>query len=350
MGKQNFILRHASGLVQLCIWGLLCSIPLLFVLQGYGTFFDLIMSWLEPIGFMMVVFYLNYWLFVPKFMFRHKKKMFFLSNILLQVLLSGVVLLIINADYHGSLREITLELTVLTIMMICSFSMFVFAALALRSMQRNSHLERRQRLQNEELARMETERLKAQLNPHFIFNSLNNISALVEINPENARDAISRLSSLMRYVLEQGGIQFVPLNSELDFIRDYIALMNLRYTDSLTIDVDFPPKETVEAVNLPPMLFISLVENAFKHGASSTTKSHISVALKVDSAVRFSVENTLLPSARRNAVPGHGVGIDNLTRRLNIIYPGSHTITHGALIHKGVYRAEITLPLNNQSL
>lgn len=347
MENRSFLSRHSSGLAQLCIWGLLFSIPMLFVVQGYGGIVELMVSWLEPIGFMMAVFYLNYWIFVPKFLFRHRKKWFFISNILLQLLLVAVVLFIINIDYQGSLRDITLEITVMSILMICSFTMFVFVALALRGMQRNQYLEHKQLLQNEELARMETERLKAQLNPHFIFNSLNNISALVEINPENARDAISRLSFLMRYVLEQGGIQFVPLNSELDFIRDYIALMSLRYTDSLTIVTDFPPTESTAKLNVPPMLFISLVENAFKHGASSTTKSFIKVSLRVDDAVRFRVENTLLPPSHSKSAPGHGVGLDNLTRRLNILFPESHSITHGADKKNGSYLAEITIPRNN---
>lgn len=345
MDDRNFLSRHISGIVQIYLWGLLFSIPILFAMWGYGSLGRLLLSWIQPIGFMMVVFYLNYWIFVPKLLFRHKKASFLLSNTALYALLTVIVIIYL---YLAGTNVVIVEIVVFSLSMIVCFSMFTFAAMALRSIQRFSQLEYKQLQHSEELARMETERLKDQLNPHFIFNSLNNISALVELSPEKAREAISRLSFMMRHVLEQGGTQFVPLNNELKFLSDYIELMHLRYTDNLSVEVSFPPEESIEAVNVPPMLYISLVENAFKHGASSVTKSLIKVSLTVDDEVVFTVENTLLPDTKRGKLPSHGVGLSNLTRRLEIIYPGSHNLTYGPdPSNPGTYKACIKLPRNN---
>ncbi len=114
------------------------------------------------------------------------------------------------------------------------------------------------------------------------------------------------------------------------------------------MEVSFPSAESIEAVNVPPMLYISLVENAFKHGASSVTRSDIRVSLSVGKEIVFTVENTLLPISKKGGLPSHGVGLSNLTRRLEIIYPGMETLSYGAVGPEGkIYKASITLPRNN---
>ena len=110
------------------------------------------------------------------------------------------------------------------------------------------------------------EYLRYQINPHFFMNTLNNIHALVDIDPEKAKDTILELSKMMRFVLYEGNKQSVPLVRELDFIRHYITLMQLRYTDKVRIILDLPT-ETPDHT-LPPLILISFVENAFKHGVS----------------------------------------------------------------------------------
>lgn len=344
---KNFFSRHASGLVQIAIWSILASIPVLFWLQEMGDFWELFLGWMIPIGASMVIFYSNYWLFVPRFLFRKKKTAFFLLN---TVLILGVVsaFMFFSIEVNSILDgKLLLTVVIAVLVQSVSFGIFVFVAIALRSMQRNKALETEQLRQKEELARMETERLKDQLNPHFIFNSLNNISALVELNPVSACDAISRLSSLIRHVLEQGGTTLVPLGSELDFIGDYINLMRLRYTSSLHVSISFP--ENSDSM-VPPMLFISLVENAFKHGASSCHPSFIDVSLThEDDKIVFRVENTLLPPDKRQKKLNHGMGLENLRRRLEILYPGSHTFRHGPNDYRQIYEAEIIIPQTNPS-
>ena len=118
----------------------------------------------------------------------------------------------------------------------------------------------RQRLESE------LQYLKYQLNPHFFMNTLNNIYALVDLNTEQAKKTIIELSKLMRYVLYEANKNQISLEHEIQFLENYIALMKLRYIDNLNIRTEFPV--VVPCVQIPPLLFISLLENAFKHGVS----------------------------------------------------------------------------------
>lgn len=347
MQSDKFFSRHASGIIQIFIWGLLISTPVLLALGDIANFRQILLSWVLPIGLMAVLFYLTYFLYVPRLLFRRHKAAFFLCSGGSVMALVALALFLILRDAGTLDRRDILAATAIGMLQVVGYSLFVFAAFALRSMQRNQKLERERLIQQEELARMETERLKSQLNPHFIFNTLNNISALVEISPESARDAIARLSLMMRHILEQGGIRFVPLDSEIGFLRDYISLMQLRYTSSLEVRAEFPDESVTRAVSVPPMLFISLVENAFKHGASSRVPSSIGIRMTVDGAsLTLDVSNTLLPRKLRSSVPSHGVGITNLCRRLEMLYPGSFTFSCGEREYESLYRATLTIPCN----
>ena len=160
------------------------------------------------------------------------------------------------------------------------------------------------------------EYLRYQVNPHFLMNTLNNIHALVDIDPERSKTTIVELSRLMRYMLYEGAKDVVSLSCELDFLQNYITLMRLRYTDKVYIDVRMP--ESLPDRSIPPLLFISFVENAFKHGVSYSKPSFISVALCCSA-------DTLTFTCRNSKHPDHGggqggVGLDNVRRRLDLLY------------------------------
>ena len=125
----------------------------------------------------------------------------------------------------------------------------------------------------------ELDYLKYQINPHFFMNTLNNIHALVDIDTEKAKQTIVELSRLMRYVLYESNNRLISLSKELQFLNHYIELMRIRYTDKVRIYVSFPT-DTGE-VQVPPLLFVSFVENAFKHGVSYQHASFVSVCLQV---------------------------------------------------------------------
>lgn len=163
------------------------------------------------------------------------------------------------------------------------------------------------------------EYLKYQINPHFFMNTLNNIHALVDIDPEQAKYTIEVLSKLMRYVLYEGNKSMAPLQKELTFISHYVDLMRIRYTDKVRISVSLP--SSVPDVQVPSLLFITFVENAFKHGVSYQKNSFIEVGVQVDETIReiaFSCNNSVKPETE-DKKPG-GVGLQNARKRLQLIY------------------------------
>lgn len=178
--------------------------------------------------------------------------------------------------------------------------------------------ERIKELERENL-NSQLEYLKYQINPHFFMNTLNNIHALVDIDPEQAKYTIEVLSKLMRYVLYEGNKSMAPLQKELAFISHYVDLMRIRYTDKVRISVSLP--SSVPDVQVPSLLFITFIENAFKHGVSYQKNSFIEVGIRVDEAAReiaFSCNNSVMPETDEKK-PG-GVGLQNAKKRLQLIY------------------------------
>ncbi len=192
-----------------------------------------------------------------------------------------------------------------------------------------------QRWQNEAQGRAELEQqrigselasLKAQINPHFFFNTLNNIYALTLLDGEQAREAIHRLSRMMRYVLYDTAAGPTLLSQEVAFLRDYITLMQLRLTDRVA--VDFAPPAPLLDVPLAPMLLLPFVENAFKHGAAASHTSRIAVALRQPSpqVLVLEVRNTRLPAPSADLTGSNGIGLANTRRRLELLYPGRYEL------------------------
>ena len=204
----------------------------------------------------------------------------------------------------------------------------------------------RSRKDRERLALMEKqnreqqlEYLKYQINPHFFMNTLNNIHALVDIEPEKAKDTILELSKMMRFILYEGDKGGVSLSREFDFIRHYVALMKLRYTDKVKITVDLPQEAPDKQI--PPLMLITFIENAFKHGISYQQASFIEVKVDVgDDTLRFSCRNS--KAEKPNEEKG-GVGLANVRKRLNLLYGRNYALS----IHNDadVYTVELNIPL-----
>ena len=183
------------------------------------------------------------------------------------------------------------------------------------------------------------EYLKYQINPHFFMNTLNNIHALVDIDPAKAQDTILELSKMMRFVLYEGDKRGVPLVREFEFIRTYVKLMQLRYTDKVKITMDLPTETPDKTV--PPLMLISFIENAFKHGVSYQHPSFIDVKVEIeDGKLRFQCRNS--KADKPNEEKG-GVGLANVRQRLNLLYDQNYTLNIDDA--SGVYIVELTIPL-----
>ena len=184
------------------------------------------------------------------------------------------------------------------------------------------------------------EYLRYQINPHFFMNTLNNIHALIDIDPQKAQETIVELSKMMRFVLYEGDKRGVPLTKEMDFIRTYVKLMQLRYTDKVRIALHLPSE--VPDRSIAPLLLISFVENAFKHGVSYQQESFIEVTVAVnDGKLQFSCRNS--KAASPNEEKG-GVGLANVRKRLDLLYQSNYTLS----IHDDadVYTVELIIPLS----
>jgi two-component system, LytTR family, sensor kinase len=168
--------------------------------------------------------------------------------------------------------------------------------------------------------------LKAQINPHFFFNTLNNIYSLTMFNVESAREALHTLSRMMRYVLYETESGQVPLSKEIAFVQDYIDLMKLRLTDK--IRVSFEPPVPLADVPIAPMLLLPFVENAFKYGVSTTEAGQIYIGIKQQiKHLEIEVRNTLFAEKRVTLDESSGIGLANTRRRLDLLYPNRYTLT-----------------------
>lgn len=185
--------------------------------------------------------------------------------------------------------------------------------------------------------------LKYQVNPHFFMNTLNNIHALVDIDPERAKTSIVELSKLMRYVLYEGNNKLTSLLREVQFLRNYVQLMSMRYTGNVSICLDVP--EVLPDSMLPPLLLVIFVENAFKHGISYRTKSFVEINLQPHGdRLLFSCRNSR-PEIKHDENMKGGVGLSNVRRRLDLLFPGNYTLDIKE--QEDTYTVHLDIPLTN---
>lgn len=185
--------------------------------------------------------------------------------------------------------------------------------------------------------------LKYQVNPHFLMNTLNNIHALVDIDPERAKTSIVELSKLMRYVLYEGNNKLTSLSREVQFLNNYVRLMSMRYSDNVRISLDVP--EILPDSMLPPLLLVIFVENAFKHGISYRNKSFVEISLKPQAdRLLFNCRNSRQQKPQDENMKG-GVGLSNVRRRLDLLFPGNYTLDIKE--QEDTYTVCLDIPLTN---
>lgn len=200
--------------------------------------------------------------------------------------------------------------------------------------------------------------LKQQINPHFYLNMLNNIHGMIEIDSSMAQDMIIRMSGMMRYMLYDSSNRTIPLSEEIAFLDNYVSLMRSRYPeDKLTVTTSFPTKHQCNSICIPPLLFLVFIENSFKHGVSYRRKSSIDVSIEVgrdtltfrcvntrhcDSAAQ-SMRNSFL---RSESMSGQsGIGLQNISRRLDLLYGQHHTLEIEAEQNPDKYKVILNIPL-----
>ena len=212
-------------------------------------------------------------------------------------------------------------------------------ALLVHHVRRTMVIKQQLKEEHQKRTEAELEWLKNQLNPHFLFNTLNNISSLVQIDADKAQDAIAQLSDLMRYAMYETRREMVPIQGEVEFMRNYIELMKLRCNDKTEVNVQCSMVNG--QLEVAPLLFISLIENAFKHGVSSSRPSKIDIRLEQqDDSLVFTCDNTNFPKDDTDR-SGSGIGLENTRRRLDLLYGGHYTWDQS--VNGDIYHVRIAL-------
>lgn len=198
--------------------------------------------------------------------------------------------------------------------------------------------------QKAEVARREAElkNLRNQMNPHFLLNTLNNIYALTAFDTEKAQAAIMELSKILRHMLYDNQQPYVKLTDEVDFINNYIKLMKIRLSSNVEVNTSIQlPKPCT--LKIAPMILISLVENAFKHGISPTQKSYININISANNdKIECVVENSNFPKDGSDR-SGHGIGLVQVGQRLELSYPGKFEWQKGTNEDNTLYTSKITI-------
>lgn len=205
-------------------------------------------------------------------------------------------------------------------------SVAYFISTLLMMFMENQRKEALLEMQKTELIASELKFLKMQINPHFLFNSLNNIYALSISNSEKTPESIHSLSEMLRYVIYDCERPKVPIEKEIQYIENFIELFKLR--SSKSFNISFTNDITNKSVGVAPMLFIIYIENAFKHsGLEKRGDAFVSIKLQSENdIITFCVENSV-PKKRISKDESSGIGLQNAKKRLEISYPGKHKLT-----------------------
>ncbi|UMB54636.1 histidine kinase [Lutibacter sp. A64] len=314
---------------HLLVWLVLFSIPYILSYGQEQNINRIIAHFWIPILFYAIIFYLNYFVLIDRFLFAKKTLFFVLINILMitifillkeqieNQLFVDIIRKRGSTDDAGPPFKMTIYVQMLSYMAPLLFSV------AIKTTKRWAETEAKRKEADNIKLQSELQHLHYQLQPHFFFNSLNNIYSLVDISPDQAKKSIHSLSKLMRYMLYETNMELVPLSKEIDFMKKYIDLMKLRVSDKTVVNYNFPSKES--GIKIAPLLFISLIENAFKHGVSASKDSSINIQMTCkDKTVLFTVENNNFPK-KINDKSGSGIGLQNLEKRLKLLYAGKYS-------------------------
>jgi len=290
-----------------------------------------IYSYYYQLAFMIAAFYITYLVIIPRFFFSKKKIYFFFILFLFTILLltlSQYLYSYFQLENFGpdnvsaqSIPPRSRNRLGLHPKLVDNFFLLLIVLGFSSGMAIIQRLRKNESKQKEiEKARVDSELafLKNQISPHFFFNALNNIYGLIAIDPDKAQQAVEKLSGLMRYLIYDSNIDTIELQKEFDFTLKYIELMQQRLSPKVKLNVDISSK--IPGGQIPPLLFIPFIENAFKHGISYREHSFVSIKLTTqDNNVIFECNNSIPINREQNSNKG-GVGIVNIQKRLNLIY------------------------------
>ena len=346
MSKKSYfdINKHLAGACHMALWAFLFLSPLTYW-RGTGFhFMHYLMTCMTPL-FQMIVFYLNYVVLAPKLFVRGKHRYDLLINILLLTTLGTILhfwMVYVNSIYVPNSNIADDAIGTISYIARNSLNLAIFAggATALALARRWVTTDQKLKEVEAERATAELRNLRSQINPHFLLNTLNNIYALTAFDTPKAQQAIQELSKMLRHILYDYQQPKVALSDEVEFLQNYVNLMRIRLSDS--VDVKFQTFIANPQLEVAPMVFISLVENAFKHGVSPSEPSFIHIQIEsADNQIVCDIQNSNHPKTA-NDHSGHGIGLQQVQRRLELTYPDHYQWEHGST-DDGIYRSRIVI-------
>jgi two-component system LytT family sensor kinase len=270
-------------------------------------------------------FYFNSFVLIPKFLLPGKILPFILS---LLACIGFIVLVNMSAAYlfqvfsghkhHHFYPQVILGPVFFTVVAFALSTSFKITSEWFRNEKIKKEME------NEKLT-SELAFLKSQVNPHFLFNILNNICSLARKKSDDTENAIIKLSHIMRYMLYESKDEKVSLEKEIEYLQNYIELQRMRISEN--VEIKFSIEGTPDSLMIEPLLLIPFVENAFKHGVSYLEDCTINISLKIDPGqLIFNVQNLIVKKGTGDIPAESGIGLKNVLRRLELLYPGRHEI------------------------
>lgn len=349
--------------LQILLWGLVLLAPLYSMSNNSSGIVDYkpYFSYLVRMGILAILFYVNYLYLIDKFLFNKKFVSYIGINILLIVLvviLQTTAIRTLFASSPMEARKGPIEMRhprfnppgpppiggqfdkpfpmdenfrprpdSFIFMRIISDYLLIILIIGISVALKTTYRWYRDSINLESIKSTQLEadlqNLRTQLNPHFLFNTLNNIYSLIAIDSDKAQDSVHRLSGLLRYVLYENE-KFVPMDRELIFTQNYIDLMKLRLSPNFKVNVMIEGNSSTDPI--ASLMFMTLIENAFKHGIKNGSESFIDIKILVESGkgVLCTVENSMIENHSDMESQNSGIGLANLSKRLELLYPDKH--------------------------
>lgn len=353
MKKRNIsisrnLFLNSQAAIHIAIWLVVFISPLMFFSHGEDMVFSRYLRLSIVPLVLCIVFYTNYFWLTPKYFLTGNKRTFYTISVILIVSLAIFLHCYMSLTHDVNMKGIrpphmhrhpVFYFFILRDIFDIAIAEGIATMLVLSERWHQSENGRREA----ETARTEAElkNLRSQINPHFILNTLNNIYALTAFNTEKAQYAIQELSKMLRHILYDNQQPYVNLTEEIKFIRNYVNLMKIRLTDNVNVEMNFNIPENC-IVKVAPLIFISLIENAFKHGISPTKPSFINILISTDGKELIcDIKNSNFPKESADC-SGHGIGLKQVEKRLELSYHDNYEWTK-KIINNKEYESKIII-------
>lgn len=372
MTSSKYLIKHTETFLVIILWALLISMPLIFSNTNNSFNLDDLSIFLQTIAPLFLIFLVNRFLLAPKLLLKGRATVY-AALIIVMIAFLSVGLYFIDIQMHDRMPhyssnfpprtppgthpfgapnqrppqppplDLPKQLPPFANFIILSFLLVGFDT-GLHAFFKLTQAEKdRSRLEKENVIN-QLDILRHQISPHFLMNTLNNIHTLIDISGDKAKEAVIKLSKLMRYLLYDIADNSTSLKNEISFIESYVELMKLRVSEKVIIQLNIPTE--IPNQKIPPLLFTSFVENAFKHGISYKYPSFIKIdILPTSSALQVVVKNS--NHQKKEVEQSSGIGLDNAKRRLDLLYSNEYTLN--IIENKALFTVHLTIPFKTIS-